>query len=46
MWQVLHELGLQGHVIDALKSMYAQDEACVLTQEGLTELFRCTIGVK
>lgn len=46
MWEVLHELGLQGDVIAALKSMYAQDEACVLTQQGLTKLFKCTIGVK
>ena len=26
--------------------MYAQDEACVATPEGLTEPFPCTIGVK
>ena len=46
MWEVLKERGLSGDVIAALKSMYAKDEACVLTQEGLTDLFRCTIGVK
>ena len=26
--------------------MYAKDKARVLTQDGVTELFRCTIGVK
>ena len=46
MWEVLAERGLSGDTIAALKSMYEKDKACVLTQEGLTELFRCTIGVK
>ena len=46
MWEVLEERGLSGIVLATLKSMYEKDKACVLTQEGLTELFRCTIGVK
>ena len=46
LWQVLAELGINGNILDSLKSMYAQDEACVMTQEGLTEAFRCTAGVK
>ena len=43
---MLAERGLSGATITALKSMYAKDKACVLTQDGVTELFRCTIGVK
>ena len=46
MWQVLHERGLTGQAISALKSTYEKDKACVLTQEGLTESFPCSIGVK
>ena len=44
LWQVLAELGINGNILDSLKSMYAQDEACVMTQERLTEAFRCTAG--
>ena len=46
MWQVLHDRGLVGQVISALKSAYESNRACVLTQEGLTDSFPCTIGVK
>ena len=46
MWQVLQERGLIGQTISALKSAYEKDEGCVLTQEGLTESFGCTAGVK
>ena len=34
------------HVLSCLQSMYFKDEACVLTQQGLTDAFRCTAGVK
>jgi hypothetical protein len=46
LWEVLSSVGVQGDILECLKSMYAQDEACVLTQAGLTDAFRCTIGVK
>ena len=46
MWEILEERGLSGDTLAALKSMYEKDKACVLTQEGLSDLFRCTIGVK
>ena len=43
---MLASLGLQGDILSCLKSIYERDEACVLTQAGLTEAFRCTAGVK
>ena len=43
---MLHERGLAGQTISALKSAYEKDKACVLTQEGLTDSFGCTAGVK
>lgn len=46
LWEVLSELGINGDILACLQSIYAQDEASVLTQAGLTEAFRCTTGVK
>ena len=46
LWEVLASLGIQGDILACLQSIYDQDEACVLTQAGLTEAFRCTAGVK
>ena len=46
LWSVLSNLGIQGDILACLQSMYVQDEACVLSQEGLTDAFKCTIGVK
>ena len=46
MWQILAGLGLEGPLLQCLQSMYAQDSACVLTQDGCTEYFPCTAGVK
>ena len=42
----LLSLGINDNILDSLKSMYAQHEACVMTQEGLTEVFRCTAGAE
>ena len=46
LWQVLEDLGVQGRVLDIIKSMYAHDSAAVRTSEGLSEIFRCLMGVK
>ena len=46
LWQVLERRGMLGRVLSSLQSMYKQDEACVLTSEGPTEMFECNIGVK
>ena len=46
LWEVLASIGVEGDFLACLKSIYAQDEACVLTQAGLTDSFRCTVGVK
>ena len=35
-----------GKVLTSLQSMYAADQACVLTRDGPTGLFDCSIGVK
>ena len=35
-----------GKVLTSLQSMYAADKACVLTHDGPTGLFDCSIGVK
>ena len=46
LWQVLEDLGVQGRVLDIIKSMYAEDSATVRTSAGLSEIFRCLLGVK
>ncbi len=45
-WKFLEERGMRGKVLTSLRSMYAADEACVLTKDGPTELYECGIGVK
>ena len=46
LWEVIASLGVKGDILACIQSIYEQDEACVLTQAGLTEAFRCTAGVK
>ncbi len=46
LWQVLEDLGVQGRVWDIIKSMYAHDSAAVRTSAGISEIFRCLMGVK
>ena len=46
LWAALEDRGLSSRTLSAIKSAYAKDRACVLTQEGLTESFPCTKGVK
>ena len=46
LWQVLEDLGVSGRVLTVIKSMYAQDSAAVKTSAGLSEIFRCLLGVK
>ncbi len=46
LWEVLAAKGITGDILKSIQSIYAQDEACVLTGEGLTDSFRCTTGVK
>ena len=46
LWQVLEDLGVSGRVLTIIKSMYAQDSAAVKTSAGLSEIFRCLLGVK
>ena len=46
LWQVLEDLGVSGRVLTIIKFMYAQDSAAVKTSAGLSEIFRCLLGVK
>ena len=43
---MLAGIGVVGPLLQCLQSMYAQDSAWVLTQDGCTEFFPCTAGVK
>ena len=46
LWNVLEQRGMKGKVLTSLQTMYAADKACVLTRDGPTALFDCSIGVK
>jgi exonuclease III len=47
LWQVLERLGIRGRILECLRSMYRQDQACLHhPEEGLTPTFLCRIGVK
>jgi hypothetical protein len=47
LWQVLEGLSISGRILECLRSMYRQDQACVHhPKEGLTPTFLCRIGVK
>jgi hypothetical protein len=47
LWRVLEGIGVGGHFLACLQSMYSQDQACVShPTEGLSNTFPCTIDVK
>jgi hypothetical protein len=47
LWQVLEGLGISGRILECLRSMYRQDQACLHhPEEGLMPTFLCRIGVK
>jgi hypothetical protein len=47
LWQVLEGLGISGRILECLRSMYCQEQACLHhLEEGLTPTFLCHIGVK
>jgi hypothetical protein len=47
LWQVLAEMGIVGHFMQCLQSMYSQDTVRVMHPiEGLLARFSCGIGVK
>jgi len=47
LWQVLEGFGISGQLLECLRSMYRQDQACLHhPKEGLTPTFLCRIGVK
>jgi hypothetical protein len=47
LWQVLEGLGISGRILECLRSMYRQDQACLHhPEEGFTPTFFCRIEVK
>jgi hypothetical protein len=47
LWQVLEGLGINGRILECLRSMYRQDQACLHhPEEGFTPTFLYRIGVK
>ncbi len=47
LWQVLEGLGISGRILECLRSMCHQEQACLHhPEEGLTPTFLCRIGVK
>ena len=46
LWAVLQNLGVCGHFMSCLQSMYAQDSAAVRAGGGISEAFRCLQGVQ
>jgi hypothetical protein len=46
LWGRLGELGIQGTMLNAIKSYYAHIRECVRTPDGLTDEFESSIGVK
>ena len=46
LWAVLQNLGVCGHFMSCLQSMYAQDSAAVRAGGGISETFRCLQGVQ
>jgi hypothetical protein len=47
LWQVLEGPGISGRILECLRSMYCQNQACLHhPEEGLTPTFFCRIGVK
>ena len=46
LWSTSQHRGMGGRVLTSLQSMYAANKACVLTHDGPTGLFDCSIGVK
>ncbi len=47
LWQVLEGLGISGRILECLRSMYRQDQACLHhPKEGFMPTFFYRIGVK
>ena len=46
LWQVLETVGIRGPILDCIKSLNCHDSAAVRTQEGVSDIFDCLMGVK
>jgi exonuclease III len=46
LWERLAEIGIHGHMLRAIQSMYKNVSACVFTPEGITHDFPSDMGVK
>ena len=45
LWQMLQEMGIQGHLTCFLRNLYASQEATVRTKHGTTDWFQIGEGV-
>ena len=43
---MLEAVGIRGPILDCIKSLYSHDSAAVRTQEGISDIFDCLMGVK
>ena len=43
---MLETVGIRGPILDCIKSLYSQDSAAVRTQDGISDIFDCLMGVK
>ena len=43
---MLEELGINGRMLQIIKSLYTNNSEAVRTSEGISEIFRCLLGVK
>ena len=43
---MLDTVGIRGPILDCIKSLYSHDSAAVRTQEGISDIFDCLMGVK
>jgi hypothetical protein len=46
LWVRLANIGIHGHMLQAIKAMYEEVRVCVSTPEGLTQDFASDMGVK
>ena len=46
LWGKLERMGIRGHIMDAIRALYADVPVCVRTQQGLTQTFQSLMGVK
>ena len=46
LWYVLLKQGINGKILNVIKSMYSKMHSCILTDGGLTDYFLCSLGTR